>query len=283
MKLQTPIDVPQAKTLIRADEGVIILGSCFVADLGNHLDASGIDVYINPFGTLYNPESIVTAVQRLESGIHFTASDCVEMGAGAGKICSFHHHTSFARSTVAEFLETANRSLDDASVRWKKAKTVIVNPDTARCWMRDGKTVSNCLKRPAAEFTRRMMGVPELSACFGDMVREFPDKHFIFTVSPVRHLGEGAHLNSLDKSTLLLGIDAVTKEYNAEYFPAYEIMMDELRDYRFFAVVMVHPTQQAVAYIWEKFKTFAFDTDALSSIEEAEKAFRHSQHRSLLR
>ena len=157
------------------------------------------------------------------------------MGAGSGRICSFSHHTTFSRPTAEEFLSVANRSLEEASARWKAASKVIVTLGTAWCFehIASGEIVSNCLKRDAKEFSRRRLSVSEVSALLGNMVTRFPDKSFIFTVSPIRHLKDGAHGNQLSKSVLLLAIEETTGRFpeRTDYFPAYEIFMDELRDY----------------------------------------------------
>ena len=281
MKLQTIIDIPGNGPFISPAGTVTVLGSCFADNIGAKLAAGGIDVVTNPFGTLYNPISICNAVSRLDSGKHFTEDDCVDMGAGAGLVCSFEHHTSFARKDVQEFLSNANSALETASAKWRASEFVIITLGTARCWKHDGKVVSNCLKRPGYEFTREMMSPEQVSDAMASIVSSHPGKEFIFTVSPIRHLGEGAHLNQVSKSTLILGLEEVLKQPNAVYFPAFEIVLDELRDYRFYAEDMVHPTGQAVEYIWERFKAFAFADKDIPAIDEAEKEYRKSQHRPM--
>jgi len=281
MKLFSTIDISPSEHRISLTDKVFVLGSCFADMVGAKLAAAGIDSCINPFGTLYNPISIANAIERLDSVRPFGPSDCVEMGAGAALICSFHHHSSFARKDEATFLRDANASLLEASERWSNADTVIITLGTARCWCHDGEVVANCLKRPGYEFSRRMLSCDEVGEILSGIVRSHPLKHFIFTVSPVRHLGEGAHLNQLSKATLLLGLERVLSTPMAEYFPAYEIFLDELRDYRFCAEDLAHPSAQAVEYIWDRFKAFAFRPADLSSLAEAEKSFKHSQHRRI--
>lgn len=281
MKLYTEIDIRPCESRIGLNDNIFVLGSCFADNIGAKLSAAGIDTCINPFGTLYNPVSIADAIERLDSCKPFTQSDCVEMGAGAGLVCSFHHHSSFARKDAGSFLANANRSLDEASKRWKDATSVIITCGTARCWCHGGNVVANCLKRPGGEFSRLMLSCEEVGSILGGIVKSHPDKRFIFTVSPVRHMGEGAHLNQLSKATLLLGIEATLSQPGTAYFPSYEIFLDELRDYRFCAEDMAHPTAQAVEYIWEKFKSFAFRPQDLSAISEAEKRFRQSLHRPI--
>lgn len=281
MQLQTIIDIPAIGRKISTNETVFVLGSCFADNMGAKLAAAGLSVCVNPFGTLYNPASIASAVKRLDSGRPFTEDECVEMGAGAGLICSFEHHTSFARSDVQTFLADANAALFKAARMWNRASTVIITLGTARCWLHEGTVVANCLKRPGYEFSREMMSVENVGKTLNTLVEAHPDKNFIFTVSPIRHLGEGAHLNQISKSTLLLGLEQVLTQRGACYFPSYEIVLDELRDYRFFAEDMTHPTAQTVEYIWERFKVWAFSEGDIAAIEDAEKTFRRSQHRPL--
>lgn len=277
MKLTTPVSSERLSTELALSDRIMVLGSCFADNVGQRLADSGFDVCVNPFGTLYNPASISAAVSRLTSGTPFTVEDCVEMGAGAGKICSFEHHTSFARADAEEFLAVANSSLDEASAFWRCCNRVIITFGTAMVWRRGGKVVSNCLKRPAKEFIHEMLPVDEICKCIDAITRPVPgatEKRFIFTVSPIRHLGDGAHVNTLSKSSLQLAVS----RSGCDYFPAYEIMMDELRDYRFYAEDLVHPSRQAVEYIYEKFRDAAFRPEDLVQIVSNEKRAAASRH-----
>ena len=285
MKLQTPVTFPSSRIPVTHGDRIMAVGSCFADQIGNRLVQGGFSACVNPFGTLYNPVSIAAALSRLCAGKPFTESECVEMGAGAGLICSFSHHTSFARATAEEFLRDANRSLEDAAAFWQESNKVLITLGTVFCWLHDGVVVANCLKRPAAGFERAEMTLEQVTAVLRSIVLNSPDKEFIFTVSPIRHLRDGAHLNQISKSTLLLGIDALLRDpmvgQRCAYFPAYEIMMDELRDYRFYAEDMTHPTAQAADYIWERFVDFAVPPGEREAVAAAEKAWRASQHRPM--
>ena len=277
MKLQTPVTLDPAPVTVSYDDRILVLGSCFADEIGQRLACAGFRVLVNPFGTLYNPVSIGNAVARLSSGFPFTQEDVVEMGAGAGKMCSFWHHTSFARDTAEAFLEHANKSLEEAAAFWKDCNKVIVTLGTAWAFRNEasGETVANCLKRPAAEFTRYRLTVDQTSAILQGLVRRHSGKQFIFTVSPIRHLADGAHGNQLSKSTLLLATEGLP------YFPAYEIMMDELRDYRWWAEDMVHPTQQAAAFLCDRFIEWARPEREWDLYESRMKEWRRSRHRPL--
>ena len=285
LKLQTPAESGRSAVEIALTDKTMVLGSCFADSIGTIMSDLGFDVCVNPFGTLYNPVSICNSLARLNSGMPFTEDECVPMGAGAGLVCSFSHHTSFARKTVQEFLDNANAEFVKASASWEETTKVIISLGTAWCfeYSKTGETVSNCLKIDAKEFTRRRLSIKEVTALLLAAVTKNPEKQFIFTVSPIRHLNDGAHGNQLSKSTLLIAVDNICQAFpeQADYFPAYEILMDELRDYRFYAEDMVHPSQQAIEYLWSRFVGFAVPEGDLHLMEENEKALRRSRHRDI--
>ena len=277
LKLLTPVTPDPAPVSLSYNDRILVLGSCFADEIGARLSQAGFQVLCNPFGTLYNPVSLCNAVARLESGVPFTAQDVVEMGAQAGRVCSFWHHTSFSRETAGEFLEHANAALAEASAFWKDCNRVIITLGTAWAYRFNdtGETVANCLKRPGTEFTRYRLSVEQTRLLLRDLLQRHPDKQFVFTVSPIRHLADGAHGNQLSKSTLLLATEGLP------YFPAYEIMMDELRDYRWWAEDLVHPTKQAAAYICDRFIDWILPTRERDLYETKIKEWRHAQHRPL--
>ena len=313
IRLQTPVTDVKCRVPVSYRDRILMLGSCFSDNVGQKLSDYGFDVCINPFGTLYNPASISQSVERLVSGTHFTEEECVRMGSGAGRVCSFWHHTSFARNDSAEFLENANRRLDEACSFFRDCSKVIITLGTAWCfrytgWKTPGsggsaaggdstdippagytgRIVSNCLKRDAREFSRERMtletayGLLEniVKLCKAESTTDFREKQIIFTVSPIRHLADGAHGNQLSKSTLLMAADMIIeKTVTTDYFPAYEIMMDELRDYRFYAEDMVHPSLQAVDYISERFLDWALPASERTILEENIRRYRQSRHR----
>ena len=285
IKWQTPVAEEKCPVPLRAGDEIMVLGSCFADETGRRLAECGLDVCVNPFGTLYNPVSVCNCISRLQCGVPFTQEDCVGMGAGAGLVCSFSHHTSFARPTPEAFLEHANAALETASARWKASNRVLITLGTAWVYRHkeSGEVVANCLKRPAGEFSRERLTVPQTAALLKSLVQRYPDKFFVFTVSPIRHLSDGAHGNQVSKSILLLALEEVCAAFpdRTVYFPAYEILLDELRDYRFYAEDMVHPSLQAAEYVFGKFLSFAFPDEERSRLEERRKAFKASQHRPM--
>jgi hypothetical protein len=294
MKLQTHVTDAACKVGISYKDRITMLGSCFSDNIGNQLVDLGFDVCVNPFGTLYNPVSILKSVERLISGEKFTEKDCIQIGAGDERFCSFSHHTSFARKTAEEFVENANNALENARKHFAQSTKVIITLGTSWCFRNNGsgEVVSNCLKRLPGEFTRERLSAIETTACLCRIMElcrmaegmemaqhiEFVPKQFIFTVSPIRHFKDGAHGNQISKAGLLLGIeDAIGT--GCDYFPSYEIMMDELRDYRFYAEDMCHPTAQAVNYIRERFLGWALDPSEHSLLEENIRKFKRNSHR----
>ena len=265
-----------------------MLGSCFSDNIGRQLRDFGFDVCVNPFGTLYNPVSILKSVERLIGRTSFTEKDCVQIGAGDERFCSFSHHTSFAHADKAEFLKNANMALETAARHFAESTKVIVTLGTSWCFKNTstGEIVSNCLKRPASEFVRQRLSSAETTACLCRIMdicsqagsETFKEKEFIFTVSPIRHFKDGAHGNQISKAGLLLGVEDALSHGKADYFPAYEIMMDELRDYRFYGEDMCHPSQQAVDYIRERFLTWALPEDEHLRLEDNIRDFKRSRH-----
>lgn len=282
MKLYTPVNVDASGVSICFEDKVMILGSCFADEIGLRMKACGFNVMVNPFGTLYNPESIAKAVARLDDAVPFTEDDCVRMGAGIDRVCSYSHHTSFSRPTAGEFLEVANASLNEASGFWHGCNKVIITLGTAMVWRHEGVTVSNCLKRPASEFKHEMLGEDEILKALDQIVHG--SRQYVFTVSPIRHLSKGAHANTISKAKLQLALDIfIDSHEDCFYFPAYEILLDELRDYRFFADDMCHPSRLAVDIIWERFVHASVPEKDYSVMKESERLFRRSLHRSMLK
>lgn len=256
-------------------EKVLVLGSCFAANIGQKLRTEGWDVCLNPFGTLFNPASIASSIRRLDNAQTFTVEDCVHLGAGAQLWGSFSHYTRHARPLQEDFLKDANDALLRDSVFFSECSTVIVTFGTSFVFRNEKFAenasqqelpehlrgiVSNCLKLPAKEFTRFRLSVDEICELWRPLLDgPLKDKRILFTVSPIRHLADTAHGNQLSKATLLLAIDKLISEYSGRdcelaYFPSYEIVLDELRDYSWYAEDKVHPSDEAIEFIWKRFR-----------------------------
>ena len=282
MILQTEIIINPLKQTIRYGDGLLFLGSCFADEVGSICKELGFNAMVNPFGVLYNPYSIVQSVERLADGKPFTHEEVISVGES--QYCTFRHNTAFWNTSEAALLEQVNASLKAAHWHFMKAKWIVVSLGTS--WIfkhkETGSIVSNCHKLPAQQFERLPLTPFATRLVLRQMIKAHPDKQFIFTVSPLRHLKDGLHGNQLSKAVLLLAVDDVCQQFdNAHFFPAYEIVMDELRDYRFYKEDMVHPTDQAVRYIWERFADFAIDPKEKPAMKLASEVRQMLHHKAL--
>ena len=287
MKLNTPVEIKPLEGRLTYKDSILFVGSCFADEIGNRCTERYFDTRVNPFGVLFNPCSISDCLGLLEGyGINaeqcsFIPEDVIETSGG---FCSFHHHGSMARPTAQEFLDNANKVLADASDFYYREGWVVVTLGTAFIYTdkETGNVVANCHKLPADRFERTMIDADQVYDALSQYVAARPGRQWIFTVSPVRHLADGLHANTLSKATLHLGIQKLVERYpNAHYFPAYEILMDELRDYRFYADDMMHPSAQAADYIFERFMDFALADADRPLLAEAEKVRSMMQHKIL--
>ena len=282
MILQTEIKIQPLEQTIAYGDGLLFLGSCFADEVGALCRGLGFDAMVNPFGVLYNPASIAQSVERLDTGQAFEHDDVIVVGED--QYCTFNHNTAFWSDSETALLEQANRSLAEAHVHFMASKWVVISLGTSWVFKNkvSGKVVSNCHKLPANQFDRQFLSVEQSSQYLSEIVQRHPEKQFVFTVSPLRHLKDGLHENQLSKAALLLAVDQVCRQFsNAHYFPAYEILLDELRDYRFYKEDMVHPTEQAVRYIWERFAEFAIDPEEKPAMKAAAELKQMLQHRPM--
>ena len=279
MQFHTEIKTKPLEQTIAYGDGLLYLGSCFADEVGNLCKSMGFNAMVNPFGVLYNPASIAQSVERLHNGKSFSHDEVI--GVGEGHYCTFSHNTAFWNYSEAALLANINKSLVEAHEHFLQAKWMVVSLGTSWVFRHKatGQVVSNCHKLPSQQFEREFLTVDQSTDCLSAMVAKHPEKQFIFTVSPLRHLKDGLHENQLSKAALLLAVDEVCKAFsNAHYFPAYEILLDELRDYRFYKEDMIHPTDQAVQYIWERFADFAIDPAEKPAMQMALEVKRMQHH-----
>ena len=268
MKLQTIVDIKPSDWKIGYEDKILMIGSCFSDEIGEQMEQCYLPVIRNPFGTLYNPLSIAQALNIQYSDISFLYHE--------GLWHSMAHHGSFSRPTkeeaeqaVQESVEKMQRALDEATV-------VIVTFGTAWVYEMNGEIVGNCHKLPESSFTRRRLTVDEIVAAWKPILERYKDKHWLFTVSPIRHVKDGLHENQLSKATLLQAVEEL-----GDYFPSYEIVLDELRDYRFYADDLVHPSSLAVQYIWERFVDTYCTNQTKNELVLQHKRWKHEHHRPL--
>ncbi len=281
MKWQTEVEIQPSEQKIDYKDSLLFLGSCFATEMGVKMSNLLFDVKVNPFGVLFNPASIYASIKRLSQKKLFTKDDLVKCD---DLYKSFYHGSDFCSFSEEEFLEKNNRLLIDAASHFEKSRWMIVTFGTS--WVYKHKQrdtiVSNCHKIPASNFDRFALDVPEVISLIEPLVKEFPSKEWVFTVSPVRHLKDGAHGNQLSKSRLLLAVDSIVQRYdNSHYFPAYEVFIDQLRDYRFYASDMVHPTAEAIDYIWERFSGAYINDNCKQRMRDANSLAEMKNHRVL--
>lgn len=293
MKFRTETELPRSTHRIaHGDGGVMLLGSCFSDNIGQRLCDDGFDVCHNPMGSLYNPASLHAFISRLlsitesdgsvsESAEAYNASDLTLAGDGQWHALDFP--LRYSGDDPDALLCRINTECCEAARNFARAQTIIITFGTAWCFeiISNGKVAGNCHKLPASEFVRRRMNTAEITAMWQPLVHRLRDmgKHVMATVSPIRHLADGLHGNQLSKATLLLAVDALE---GVEYFPAYEAVVDDLRDYRFYADDLKHPSAMAVEYIYNIFSQTYFSKETLEEASRRHAARLREAHRPLL-
>ena len=287
MKLNTPVQIKPLDKRLSYRDSILFVGSCFADEMGSRFAKRYFDVQVNPFGVLFNPCSVADCLGLLEGYARnggksgFAPDDVIETSGG---FCSFHHHGSMSRPTVKEFLDNANKVLSDSSAFYNRAGWVVVTLGTSFIYKdkESGMVVANCHKLPQDRFERTMIDPGRVFEALSPFVAARPECQWVFTVSPVRHLADGLHANTLSKATLHLGVQKMVERYpNAHYFPAYEILTDELRDYRFYADDMMHPSVMAADYIFERFIDYALADSERTLLDEAGKVRTMMEHKVL--
>lgn len=284
---QTPVQVNPLPWLTGYRHKNLFIGSCFTVNIGEQLEKLCFPVDINPFGILYNPVAIADCINRLAEGMPFSGK---ELFSHNGLWHSYMHHGSFSGETQDETLQKINRRLAFSSTFLREARFLFLTLGTA--WVYElrasGNIVANCHKVPDDHFRRFRLSLHETVDTLRNALEKAwtvnPGLKVIFTVSPIRHMKDGAPGNQLSKSTLLLAADALIKGYGSErcaYFPAYEIVMDELRDYRFYAEDMIHLSPVAIAHIRERFEEMAIDRESRDLARRILKVMNALEHRPI--
>lgn len=288
MDFRTTFDIAPYDFILNFSSKGMIVGSCFAENIGRKLQRYKMQTTINPMGVVFNPISVCNTLEMLHAELspsgasakQFTQSDIFQYG---GLWHSPFHHSSFSDQDPQRALDRMNQSASEASKALAECDYVIITLGTA--WVYEhkasGVVVSNCHKLPAAEFNRRLMSVGEVTQVMARILGGcLKDKKVIVTVSPIRHIRDGAHENQISKSTLIVALEELAREHkNLYYFPAYELMMDDLRDYRFYGDDMCHPSPQAVEYIWDRFSQTVFDKNTHQVFADIDKILSAADHR----
>ncbi len=255
-----------------------MIGSCFSEHIAERMRCAGFHVTSNPFGIMFNPASIARTIERLTTAQSYSTDDLTLSGA---RWVSFDFHGDFASRDAEEVIEQMNHAVKQGAKALHEADTVVLTLGTAWVYRLNGEVVANCHKLPAQMFSREMMSVDEIVALLGETIQKYlHDKHVVLTVSPVRHVADGLDGNSLSKAMLRVAAARLAEQFErVNYFPSFEIMNDDLRDYRFYAEDMVHPSSVAVDYIWERWCEWAIAPSTQKAIHEVERLWRAAHHR----
>lgn len=279
MKFRTEIEVAPWSTPIEYSHHIVSLGSCFATNIAERLTERKFRVTASPTGILFNPLSIAAAVERMVEHRSVNAEELIESN---GRWLSYAFHSSLSGSTPEEAATIMNEALERGREALDNADLLIVTLGTAWAYrlQSTGEVVANCHKQPSKEFRRELLSVGEVVEAL-EHILALTHCRVAFTLSPVRHIGEGMEDNSLSKALLRVAIDEVVRRHTERvvYFPSFEIMMDDLRDYRFYADDLTHPTPMAIDYIAERFFDAALSKDAKRLMAKVEDVVRAAKHR----
>jgi len=279
----TPVKLPDFPFKLDYTDKIFFMGSCFAEHMGARMQELKFQVCHNPFGVVYNPRSMANNLMQLLTKDSWQAD---ELSFHNELWFSYSHYTLFSDTDKQQCLERINRQFLPAKKFILEADYLILTLGTSftYCLKETGEVVSNCHKIPASKFDRSFLNVEQSSEVLGSMITELrkenPGLKVIFTVSPIRHWKDGAIENQRSKAALILAISKLQSSLEeVYYFPAYEIFMDELRDYRWYASDMLHPSEAAQELIWEKFSGSLMDEESISLMNNVERIVKSVKHK----
>ncbi len=279
MEFRTKIQLPKSDISITHHDKILLMGSCFTENIGQLLQYYGFKALQNPHGILYNPISIFKSTEEITQQKNYTLDDLMEHRQ---LYLSLQHHGKFSDTNANVVLSNINTAIQNAYTHWIGAKYIVFTLGTSFVYYHKERAtiVGNCHKIPATAFEKRLLSIEEIKQSYQSIQSILKDKKVLFTVSPVRHWRDGAIENQRSKSILIESVHQIISENtNCFYFPSYEILMDELRDYRFYAEDMLHPNDIAVKYIWQQFSDVYFDDVTKSINDRIEKGRLLFKHR----
>ncbi len=284
MELFTQVDIPKSNISIDYRSKMVFVGSCFAENISRFFVDAKFNCLVNPTGIMYNPLSIRQMLINIANHKTYDEHDFFFDG---NNYSSYDFHSAYSRSSLQEAISIANSSMDTARDFLYQADIVFVTLGTAFVYFLADSTecpVNNCHKQKPDIFVRRLISVDEVAKALSEIVATLSDANprlkFVFTVSPIRHWKDGAHANRLSKSTLHLGIEQLLHQNEScEYFPSCEILEDELRDYRFYAEDMIHPSPLAEKIIWRRLRDTYINKVCDAQISRVEKFVQAANHR----
>jgi hypothetical protein len=281
MDFRLEFDTPSLSKKIDLSDTIMLVGSCFTEHVFNYLVASKFCAVQNPNGVLFNPDSIANTLSRYVQNKHVSS---VELFEKNGLWNHWEFHSNLSCTSQEESLVRMNEAISSAHSFLKHAQWLIITLGSAYVYeLEGGQIVANCHKMPASYFTKRMLDPEEIISTYTKTIaalKQFNHNlNIIFTISPVRHLRDGFVENNRSKSVLIHAVNKLTSHQDyINYFPSYELVIDDLRDYRFYAEDMVHPNYQATRYVWEKFCTAAINgrsREVMKELDQLNMAFHH--------
>lgn len=288
MQFRTQIPISKSNNPIDYNSKVLSVGSCFAENMADKFDYFKFQNVINPFGIIFNPVSIEKLFRRVCELDFYQEKDVFFHNE---RWHSYEVHSDLSNSDRQELLETLNKAITETNKKLKEATHIIITYGTSWIYknLEREEIVANCHKVPQKQFSKELLSAEVIQKSIQntiDLIQTLnPDINFIFTVSPVRHIKDGFVENQLSKSHLFTALHQVLKTHNSQlithnYFPSYEIMMDELRDYRFYTEDMLHPNQIAIDYIWKLFSENYVSENSISIMQEVDEIQKSLRHRS---
>jgi len=283
MELRTTLNIEPSPYKITYNDRVMFIGSCFASSIGFQMEMGRMPVMINPAGAVFNPVSVCNTIDTIIAGKEFVQDDLYYHD---GTYLSFYHYTDFSSDDPVKVLEKINKKSKEALDFIRSARFLFITLGTARVyrWKKTGLIVSNCHKIPPDHFEPELLTVSEIVTLWEKQLNRlhslFPQLKVVFTISPVRHWKDGAHGNQVSKSVLFLAVEELLNHtVSPQYFPAYELVMDDLRDYRFYNDDMLHPSSTAINYIWDAFSTCYMGNKTMNIWNEVVKITKACNHR----
>jgi len=282
MKLSTPVGLQPLDKKIDYHSQLLWLGSCFAENMGNQFEQLGFSQLSNPFGILFQPLALHRLVERALQANYFTQTDLVHHNE---LWHCFELHSICSNPDPEAMLEQLNSKLNLLKTQLEQATHIGFTLGTAWVYrhLASDRVVANCHKIPQTTFVKELLSVAEIEAALQRLLSNIhavnPNVQVVFTVSPVRHSKDGLVENQRSKAQLLVALHQLLETQNAYYFPAYEILLDELRDYRFYADDLLHPSPLAIRYIWDKWLSISTTPETQALIAEVEAVQKSRQHR----
>ncbi|MFN8285735.1 MAG: GSCFA domain-containing protein [Chitinophagales bacterium] len=282
-KFRTVVKIEKPAFEINYSDALVNIGSCFSENIGQCFKQNKFNMLINPFGQQYNPVSIANGLLRLLNPVHYQEKDLVFQD---GLYHSFDHHGSFSRSAIAETLEVVNAGLASGAAQLKNSKVLFLTFGSAHVFRlkENGAIVSNCHKIAGTKFTQELLSVEDIVGAISNALQKLwevnKNINVVLTVSPVRYFAYGYYENSVSKGHLFAAIHKLKSQFpQLYYFPSYELVIDDLRDYRFYNEDMIHPNRQAISYVWDRLMEVMFSKQGRIALDEVSAVIQAVKHR----